>query len=673
MSVFNYLAFNGGYFTNITDSLLKDNELTIAENCYWDNVLVKRKGIIKNASITGFTALYGVSRHRTSSATWRTFIVGVGGASASCQLFEVTSDNVLTTVQGLYNAVGGVTTTSYTFSTGHDVSFVRWQDDKAVGVNGKDDPFIIRNYASQTCFIQTLDSYDERTRDNDYWYAGQVLSLTEGSVSNDTTAAQDDTADDFDLVVNGDANSGFFIGCDETFNKSFLYSVDAAGTVSLYNAYEYYGYPNAETSATWVTATLIQEPTWSIAGNKTIEFDLPFDPNTGEFLMAKMDNDDYIDTVLYGRYSLRAYTTAAPGAVTADYIDVRNSQYVTQLLLNDKPDVIAQHKGHIFLGAGNWMIFSPLNSLKNWRSNAYEAFTDGGRIKAMVSHLDYLAIILDGAIYGIGGNSFSNFVIKYLTNKGAYAGKTAAVVNDYLYFLAEDGLYQWDGQNIIKVSKHISSDIESYLATNARALSFKGEYYLLFPDSDRMLKFDPDTFRTDELGDGRVSFYKFTYAYGKFIEYQDAADDSGNLYIWESSATAAQQFKYFTGYVDSLVDGSAAGNIQAIEFKFGTKYFDFGQPFIEKTIHRIKPGVAIDATDSMTMYMEAKNKYGVSTANSVSMVIDLATNAQFYNDEFAVPPGYDANFMRLIFQATSTVSSKITFFGIGVDAERRKF
>ena len=36
---FNFTRFDGGYFTNLSDPEMQDNELLVAENCDWDGGL----------------------------------------------------------------------------------------------------------------------------------------------------------------------------------------------------------------------------------------------------------------------------------------------------------------------------------------------------------------------------------------------------------------------------------------------------------------------------------------------------------------------------------------------------------------------------------------------------------------------------------------------------------
>ena len=194
-----------------------------------------------------------------------------------------------------------------------------------------------------------------------------------------------------------------------------------------------------------------------------------------------------------------ANTIDSTTAWACAYLKAEHSQYLTQLFLNDRPDRVATHKSHLVLGAGNWMRVSPYSSVKGWREQDKEFFSEGGLIQAMVPHLDYLAILLDNSIYGLYGNSWQNWSTRLLvSNKGTIAKRSAVVVNEEVYFVARDGIYGWNGSRLLKLSKHIQDDIDSFTLTDAAAIQYQSEYWISFPTDGNVLIFDPDTLRLDE-------------------------------------------------------------------------------------------------------------------------------------------------------------------------------
>jgi hypothetical protein len=440
------------------------------------------------------------------------------------------------------------------------------------------------------------------------------------------------------------------------------------GSVTGGFAYQYYG-RNASMSAseTWVSFSPITAPTWTAVQNKTIEFDWPVDSTTGESLMQPMIDSSYN---VAGRYCVRSLAvTQSASSVFCAKVDLDHTQYLTQISLNDRPDTVAAHKSHIFLGFGNWMRVSPYNQVTGWEFNSKEYFTEGGFIQQMVTHGDYLAVLLDNAIYGITGNSWANWSTQFLTGERGAAGKRGAlVIGDELYFVARDGIYAWNGSRIIKVSKHIRTDFDSEDPSTAVVANWRGEAWVSFPSTGKVYLFDPDTFRMDDMGDGRVSFHKFpTYTVNQFMTYNGAEDLGRFMGVRNLAATAPRLERLENDDVD-YVNGATA----TIPFNIFTKYYDFGNPHQMKTFRRVKPRVLQASTTAGSVYTFGfwrQDKFG-GASNTVATVTAGVGSAE-YTRELSLSPAMDGKTFAL--KVSHDAQTKAVFLGFAIEVEGRKF
>lgn len=655
-SVFNFDDFSGGYFTNVVDEQMEDNELLQADNCFWDNGLIKRKGVARQAS-NSCSTINGAIRVKIKGS-WYT-ILAVSNTQGEFQI------GTGTTLATLTDANGSITTLTSLYVGSGQVNFASLGE-KIITVNGVDEPRIIYQ-ASDTIVADRLETYDTRTRGTDYWVAGRFSSATgvPPYYVDDTDDAQSSTSADFVLGATG-TGSGFYIGCDFRFNKiKFADCETASGTFDF--VYDYYGRASVSGSVTWQTVgTFLNEPDWSTIGDKTLEFNLPFDTNTGDILM---DRYPYATTGLTDHYVLRGRPDEGTAPIAswacADVV-VQNSQYLREILLNDKPNTIAEYKSRIVLGMDNWVTASPINNVTGWRGGRdSNYFKDGGRIQAMVSHLDYLCVVLDDSIYGLGGNSWENWTVRSLAQRGAISGRSVALVNEEVYFVARDGVYGWNGTRVMKFSKHIQSDIDSYTLTDSMAINYKGYYWVVFPTDDVVLLFDPDTYRADKVGDGVMSFYKYSSYPGKYLMNFSGAGDSGDLWTADYLSDFFRLYKLETGVTDIATSAAATINMQ-----LQTKYYSFKSPHTKKIYKRYKPtlsDVSATAAPYYNLILRSKDTYGISSVSTLATVSWLSSG--IFQKDITVSKEVSGNVLSLFVQHEFQDTAR--FYGFAVDAERR--
>jgi hypothetical protein len=652
---FDFANFRGGYFTDVPDDLMTDSELRTAENCYWRDGLKKRKG---KASLTSFTGtILGGIRTKMASV-WYTIMAFQPSAAAAVEVRWGT--NTAYTTFSRYDAAS-TTFTGMTLTNGADVQFAVL-DERVVAVNGKDKPTVIWTSAS-SYLMDTLERYDTRTHDNDSWDAGQLYTTATQWYVTDTVDAQSAASMDM-LLGTITISSGFWVACAHTFNKVTLY--DCAASTSFGSlTYEYYGRASSGGATGWIGFTPINVPTFTAAGDKIIEMNFPIDSNTNEIMVDKCAS---LNSTVGGVYAMRFLQNDQSASATwaCANMNVQHSQYLTQLCLNDKPDTVATHKSHLFLGMGNWLRHSPRSTLKGWREENKEYFTEGGYIQAMVPHVDYLAVLLDNAIYGISGNSWENFATKLMNStKGPINKRSTAVVNEEIYFVARDGIYGWNGSRLLKLSKHIQSDIDSYTLTNAAAAKINSEYWVSFPSNSVALIFDPDTYRLDDVGDGRMSFYKFTgYAVNQFLPYTGAGDTGSLMGIVNATSTAR---------LDGLETGTAdyIGATATIPMVVRTRDMPFGNGQQNKLFRRLKlvlGQVTLTGGGVYTIKHYANNAAGEVTASALFTAATGTGNDITY---LGIPPGIDGYTYGVYIAHDSKCDARL--LGFSVEVEKRKY
>jgi hypothetical protein len=655
-SIFDFTDFRGGFFSDVPPDLMKDNELLQADNCYWRDGLKKRSG---QASFTSYTSSNIRGGIRTKIATiWYT-ILGIEATGGSVEL-RIGTDNASTTLTRYDNRLATLTYTGTLLQNGQNVQFAVL-DERVVAVNGYDKPRVI--WASASNFlVDTLESYDNRLMDNDDWNAGQYYpSLTATSYFTDTADAQSSASADFTLASTT-YTTGFWVGCAHTFNKVTLYDVQAASATTTFD-YTYYGRASSGGATGWVSFTPVNTPTWTAVGNKEIELNFPIDSNTQEPLMDKTPS---LNSSIGAVYSIRCTALATQNAGFAcAYAKAEHSQYLTQLLLNDRPDTVATHKSHLMMGSGNWMRVSPYGTLKGWREQDKEYFSEGGLIQAMVPHIDYLAIVLDNAIYGLYGNSWSDWSTKLLIGtKGTISKRSVCVVNEELYFVARDGIYGWNGSRLLKLSKHIKSFLETLTVTDSAAANIRGEYWVSFPTNGYTLVFDPDTLRLDDVGDGRMSFYRFPdYPVDQFLPYFGAGDTGvlrayRNLGIPKTLTLESGNYDTFSSTIP-------------IALTFRTKDMAFGNSQQNKIFRRLKMQInqASDTAGATYTMIHYANNQGGQSSYSVNFAV--ATGSGVDTVFQGIPPGIDGFTYGVYINHNTAYDAK--FLGYSVEVEKRKY
>jgi hypothetical protein len=507
--------FSGGYCTDLGPEMMQPNQLLIAQNCWWDGELEKRKATRSWDKIWG-TATTIVGAHRVYFAS----------VPAYHNIYAVDNGTSVT----FYHSQSSVTATlfaAFNFTTGYNVEFTDL-DGKVLAINGVNKPAIM--YCTSTFEIMNLEAYDKRDRGTATWWAGQYYdtgSSTGDMWTSNTDNAQSSATSDF-TVCNGSGSNGFWLACNYTFNKVYLYNCnDVSGTYGA--AYEYYN-----SSSTWSTCAMISSADFNAAtATRTIEFTWPSNWGLGDSYFTDLDD-------LANHYIFRCRLSTAPSAsFDCGSIAVEHTQYLTEVMYNDRPQAIAVHNRRVHMAAGNNVFISDYGSPTGWELKYCEYFLEGGtEIKQMVPYQDYLAVIKENALFGFYGTGIDTWVKKRLAyGVGTVSKRSAAEVGNDLFFAGRAGIFMWNGVNAFNVSKHIYTDYSSYVATTAAGINYNGEYWISFPSSTITLRCDPDSFKVTKEGDGRVGWYKTPLGFTQFVYNRDGGDNGYFFGVVKCTAT----------------------------------------------------------------------------------------------------------------------------------------
>lgn len=622
--VFYFNELNGGYSTNLPPEQMEGKMLSTAENVYWKSALRKRQGksVLATSDISA-SVLHGQTRAYINS-TWYTITARENASGDVNFYYGLDSGGTLTAIDNTYDWASGEVEMAV-FG-----SFV-------VAVNGANKPAII--YYDAGWQIENLEEYDTRDRADSDWWAGQYDDSETGDdmYVDDTTDAQGASVD-FQYASTA-TNDGFWIACSFTFNKVTFADAEDSGTVDV--TYQYYTGDD-----TWATCDLVTTPDWSTGATAdvTLEFNIPTD---WEAYDGDSDN-------LNNRYAVRGkFSTPPAAAKSCGEIKLYHTQYLSQIMAGAYPKHVTTHLNRLYLSEGNNVNYSPPERLTGWNDYDVEVFTEGGdEVQAMRSMGDYLAVLKEAAIYGYFGNVWTQREVRLLSTKGTIRGWTAQVVNDSLLYLAHDGIYLFASLQNVNVSKHILDDLDGYTKTNACAVSYNGEYWIGFPSNDVVLWCDPDTFRRDDRGDGRLSFYKFTGLSPKQMVWHNGADDDNYLTAIEGTNIYRYQ------------DGNYADGTTDIAVTIKLKPHSFGKPLKKKRYTRAK--IETSKAGSFTF-----TAYGEYDEVSTSVTEDSGSGTGHYDSEFSLP--YTLDGKNIALEYSNTGSTDVTFYGFALEAFERRY
>lgn len=557
MNTFTVDAFSGGLCTDKSPKKVRADEALDLRNVYWNGELTTVKGrTLYTEDLPG--AVVGAIRGFLVEDQWYTFLAVDDDTDVRFFYGETTFTEI---------------DASFTATRGRGYKFVQFGN-RIVGVNGLDYPVVIYR-EDEIVKIIDLQHLDEQVRDNVYWYAGNF----DGVYYSDNTEAAQSTGTFY--VFNQPTDSGMFVAGDIVFNKVVFHNV----TVTSAPASVVYEYWNGES---WedMTSLLVTTPDFTTEGETILEFDVPIED--WALLWKPCNLLGAPDSVmLHDKYVVRITTPTSETIVSASNLVLSNTQYIRQITGGIPPQAIGLYSGRVWLATKSVAYASPYNSLTGWAAYNIEVFEEGGEtIEAIVGFEDFMLVFKRAAIYGLSGNSYQNFNKRKLVDVGTRYPRSVVTLGNYAFFLGSDGyVYAFSSGMTIRISKHIHSQIQHELPSEPVGFVEDGRYHLAFP-TGAIYTFDPDTFKQDEMGDGVVSWFRFT---GRIIDH--FLDCSGsNDHGYKLSIDGPDVFREFHGE-DIEIDSVDSLDIRT---RYKTSLLYPGEGGKEKVFRRLKVSVKPD-------------------------------------------------------------------------------
>jgi hypothetical protein len=170
------------------------------------------------------------------------------------------------------------------------------------------------------------------------------------------------------------------------------------------------------------------------------------------------------------------------------------------------------------------------------------------------------------------------------------------------------------------------------------------------------LWFDPDTLRTDDRGDGRVSFFKFTGMVVDVMNWHSGGADDGYLLGAQNSGSRVIRRLDNGNYYD--------GTSTDIAVVVQTKDYSETEPLRKKRYTRTKIDTSKSGDFTYRIYDEYSQNYVEATAES-------GTGTGHYHREFTIPYTIDGNTFSQYLANTSSVD--VSVYGFAIDAIGRKY
>ena len=639
----------GGYATDLDPEQMPDQMLLAGDNLYYKAKIRKRPG---------WTNLSTDATINTAGRSEKGFV----RAKMNSTWYNITAHDDGSDVNFYYGDTGAYTgiDAAFDWTTGVDVQLAVYPlgngEDVVIAVNGTEKPAII--YYDSGFVVENLEAYDEREIGNDQWFAGQWDDSESPEMVDDTTDAQSTTIDDFQ-ISSGTNDDGFYVSSVQAFNKVVITNCPDLGAGNVADIEYYAG------AGVWTNLNVTSEPDWNAAeGDKTLEFDLPLD---GDGVLAwekfgdvstQEDPTGRTDSAL-NKYIIRVIFTTADAAGSADFIAVSNTQYLTLLFLDVRPQAVAIHQERVFLAAGNSFRYSPPNQVTGWQDFAIEYCKVGGEeILQMVSGVNMIHLFKKAAVYRYEGTTTLNFVLRSTVCTGAISRRGATFAGGVPTYVAPDGIRAMVNNKSVILSNHIKGDIDGWTLTDAVAMNWNGDVVISLPTDGIILWADPDTIRTDEMGDGQVSLWKWAGLKATQIVHAFGDDDNGYLIGYDP---ANRRFVYATSNGYDVAFDTTQSNI---DITFQSKYHSQKAPGQRKAEKRML--FEISKSGDWTLTLLADN--GLRTA--VKTIASGTGSGHVYHDT-EVPYGVDG--FNLSVKLANSSNGAVSVYGYTDESKRRVF
>jgi hypothetical protein len=184
---------------------------------------------------------------------------------------------------------------------------------------------------------------------------------------------------------------------------------------------------------------------------------------------------------------------------------------------------------------------------------------DGDEITGLASFLEDLVVFKQNSIW-IGQNTYDPqneaMFVKRVTDAGCVAGRSIATINNRIYFLGKEGVYEFDGVAARLISEAVKDEVANINPTykgNISAVAAGNKYYIAYTplgsnQNTKMLVYDTMT--------RAWSKYDGLYAHSNNLIVLNGSDDSNEILSACSDSTGII-YKLNTGTSDDGDTGTA--------------------------------------------------------------------------------------------------------------------
>lgn len=127
-------------------------------------------------------------------------------------------------------------------------------------------------------------------------------------------------------------------------------------------------------------------------------------------------------------------------------------------------DIFTSHRGRVFAGKNTTLYFSALNLPNDWTtpddSGSINLTRSKGNITAITEYNDHVIIFTEYGMHELYGDSPTNYTLVDVEGDiGCISNRSIIKCNGRLYWMAKDGVYEYDGSSPRKISTNVSQYI----------------------------------------------------------------------------------------------------------------------------------------------------------------------------------------------------------------------
>ena len=251
------------------------------------------------------------------------------------------------------------------------------------------------------------------------------------------------------------------------------------------------------------------------------------------------------------------------------------------------PQFIYQFKDRLWTAGGNmpesYFECSAYDDDNEWTYGDYAkgegfnaGYKEGDKIMGLSSVADMMVVFKYDSIWVLQGDNLINWFQKKSQKEiGCNASKSIVGMHNYIIFASNDGIFVFDGVNLVKISYKIDQILNHTFNKEKFKATFDGRFYRLAINKDDdntnyELIFDVLLFKQNIIS---WWFNDFGININGYVNYNGEMDDNELIILSDTN------YYIYTGYSD---DGND------IEMKVVTKAFDFGLQNILKRYGIVK-------------------------------------------------------------------------------------